>query len=397
MSTCSLLFIILYLINNIKGRNDKIIECVYHEFAEEYNLELFLDSTDVYAFYEPINQQFQYTWTSSTLSTKKLYDKIVGSQMKTIKSIELNATEYRIVIQLNTDPNSLVNFNFFHVNTLETINEETGGFGFAFKFEDYKYSLVHQLKEQNMITHLSYGLLPKKTNKGSFYFGGIPDDLERNYFVYKCKVTPNYITWGCSLTIITFNDLNSTSNINSFPDYFNRHYSYFQTGIRRTKAPGDFIEFITSTILKSLIESKKCIYETEIVCAVGCIQSIPKFNFVFERKLALTFDWNTLFDCAGIYCSFTIDKNDEGDEWVLGTNFIRKYGMLFDYEDESIRFYLQKDYGMLNGDIIPLSKDTHASNRKNIKLLFFFLIILLLTISGLLGWIKYTIVFKQTS
>lgn len=387
------LFLILYLINYIASTNDKIIECVYHESTREYNLEIFLDSSDVYAFYEPINQKLQYTWTSSKVSIQKFQDKIVGHQMKTINNNELNATEYRKVIELNKEDDALLNFNFFHINTLDTKIEETGGFGFAFKFNNYKYSLVHQLKKENMIDHLSYAILPKKTNKGNFYFGGIPNELTKDVDVTKCKVNPDYITWGCNMTNVVFGDLKAT-DINTLPNYVNIHYAYFQSGIKNTRVPGDFLDFLAKTVLFSLIESKKCLYETEIICAVNSIKSIPLFNYVFEGRLALVFDWNYLFECSNQYCTFTLEKNEESDEWVFGTGFFGKYGMLFDYEDESISFYTKKDYVMLNNNC----KDKkNKDNSKKIKWLYRLILVLLITISGLLAWIKYSLSSKSLS
>ena len=95
------------------------------------------------------------------------------------------------------------------------IKSENIGFGFAYYFPDEKNSIVHQLKAQGLIDHLSFALIPynSKNKNGIIYFGGIPL-MEEEKYKYKavCKEDFNTVYWGSQLNKIIFNDYEYSVN-----------------------------------------------------------------------------------------------------------------------------------------------------------------------------------------
>ena len=55
---------------------------------------------------------------------------------------------------------TLPNFSFYTIKDSRGYNSRVGGFGLAHKFTDYKYSLVHQLHNEGLITKRSFAFVP---------------------------------------------------------------------------------------------------------------------------------------------------------------------------------------------------------------------------------------------
>ena len=176
----------------------------------------------------PLDQEMQILWADSggyrveNSSTSKVindteisfrynrfYGKTISDKICLRNNIDINTNE----IVNDTKNIILDDFWFIKVGYIRGYDNRVGGIGLAYKFADERYSLIHQLKEKNIISHLSYGFIPsllintyeqsenEKINETSFnnknkdgivFFGGIPKNYIFNKYRYNCKLTEKY-------------------------------------------------------------------------------------------------------------------------------------------------------------------------------------------------------------
>ena len=78
--------------------------------------------------------------------------------------------------------------------------------------------------------------------------------------------------------------------------------------------------------------------------------------------MSLQLDTKDLFEDNGVWSSLIIKRNDNPNEWKIGTGVLHKFNILFDYDDKSISFYS-------NENTITESKlKTEIKRNKNISI-----------------------------
>ena len=158
----------------------------------------------------PLDQEMQILWADTggyrienSLTSKEInkteisfryntfYGKTISDKICLRNNIDIKTNE----IVKDTTNVTLDDFWFIMVGHIRGYDNRVGGIGLAYKFADEKYSLIHQLKEKNIINHLSYGFIPSllintyekneneninetllnnKNKDGIVFFGGIP-------------------------------------------------------------------------------------------------------------------------------------------------------------------------------------------------------------------------------
>lgn len=214
--------------------------------------------------------------------------------------------------------------------------------GFASKFEDENFSIVHQLYNMKAIKKKEFGFALNQRGhysnpQGTIYYGGFPETLNFNSTKAKCNINPQYSSWGCKLSKIIFNG-NKV--------YLNTFYSYFNTNRKEIFAPIDFINFLEKDFLNKYIENGQCkavhyLEQYEIRCDLEASKHlIDNMKFIFDDRIQLNLTLKDLLDCSLYSCTLLLQGNAKfHNDWVIGTALLSKYDILFSYEDNSITFY----------------------------------------------------------
>ena len=327
----------------------------------------------------PLDQEMQILWADSggyrveNSSTSKVindteisfrynrfYGKTISDKICLRNNIDINTNE----IVNDTKNIILDDFWFIKVGYIRGYDNRVGGIGLAYKFADERYSLIHQLKEKNIISHLSYGFIPsllintyeqsenEKINETSFnnknkdgivFFGGIPKNYIFNKYRYNCKLTEKYNFWSCELSHVFIGEINKNNNSENI--YFeNNNYAYFNAAEMRILAPREFIIFLRINYFQNELLDGTCkyyMYGTYIFeCKCELRDKFPNISFIFNNY-KYTFTSSELFkDYGGGLCHFLIQDNSlRKDNFLFGAPFMSKFISNFDYETKYITFY----------------------------------------------------------
>ena len=218
--------------------------------------------------------------------------------------------------------------------TMHYITKEYGAtsnsLGLAFTFKVDRYSLIYQLYHKNIIPSMNFGFMNNK-----IYFGGLPIDLNKNYFVGSCKVDNPYdrYTWGCSL---------SKFEIGGSYVYMSTHKSMFQSSHEYILAPIGGYQYIKKIVFPKYYNNNTCTLNEkndEITCKCKDIQYFPIISFVFGR-VYINVDKSMLFEKKYENCIFKIKPNHKDEfMWSFGSLLYKNYSILFDYKNQSISVY----------------------------------------------------------
>lgn len=284
------------------------------------------------------------------------------SGKKQLDFIDYNNKSYNTIQcwgnpDLSKEPGELNNLTFYVVKDNITIGARYY-IGFAFRFEDEKYSIVHQMYNNGTISHKKFAFSPDRGynyENGTMFYGGIPDEFIKNKQKAVCSVNKKLKAWGCSLKRISFNEV----------IYENSYSSIFSLSDKEIIVPAKLMKYIEDEILMSYIKDNECIkelvgMETEYYCKETVMTSFPELTLQFERfKVAIPI--KRMFKCDfAENCIYQIKARENLDDViVIGVPFMGLFDVVFDYEDEEDVFY---DYSLLKEVISPKLKGVILSN-----------------------------------
>ena len=337
----------------------------------------------------PLDQEFQILWadsggyhpekslTSKTINETKIhfryhdfYGRTISDKICLKNNIDINSNEI-----INTTINiSLDNFWFITVGNIKGFDSRVGGIGLAYKFEDEKYSLIHQLKKKNLISHLNYGFIPSslintyyndenmninetdldnKNKNGIIFFGGVPKNYINNKYRYNCKLTEKYNFWSCELPYVFIGEINKYNNSKNI--YFtNKNYAYFNAAERRILAPKDFISFLKINYFQEELLNRTCTYSMYghnhiFECNCELKDKFPNISFIFDNYKYTFTSSELFFNYGGGFCQFLIQENHlRFNNFLLGAPFLSKFISNFDYETKYISFYSENQLEGIN-------------------------------------------------
>lgn len=256
----------------------------------------------------------------------KTYHAVLYSDLTNIEAKEFTPSLYGYVLYI------------INRNKSDTLIDN--GYGFAFKHHNESFSLVHQLKQNVFIDRAVFALyLDEPTlNKGTIYFGGVPQEVIEHKNKLTCKVSDEYTPWGCMLNAIIVN--NDIININ--------RYSFFQSNEQAIIFPHDImLRIISSPAIQYYITKGICEFREDSSWSyVNCFQSSFYPNnkiemyFTFDNK-GYRFTIDELFYCTPMVCSsnFYSVQSKYGDMIIFGNAFLNKYVAEFDYDEKTVSFY----------------------------------------------------------
>lgn len=360
-----LLIIILIISIITKDLPEGIITAQYFGNAQSFTMraELGDKNSESSTLYTTIDLEAQFTYSTHTKGNYCQIPRInfIRNFTKKINNKEYELSEYENKIYFLYYPDHYVKLYFilypypegsssFNPNSISTSGN---GYGFASKFEDIKYSLVHQLYLQGKIKKPSFGvgMFDYRVEQGLVYFGGMDnkESIDKKYHG-KCKVNDTYSTWSCDLHKIKIKDkeYNATNS-----------YMYFQYKVNYIYVPYSFISFLRENVVNKYkddcFEYDVAEY-TKIRCSDDIFDVLPNIelyigNTVFSIPLnKLFFEGNGDLDMEIAYNKKVAEKTGNDNTWIFGSYFLKKFSVYFDYDDKSISFY-SDNIEIINQDV----------------------------------------------
>ena len=292
-----------------------------------------------------------------------------------------NATKTKATLK---DKEGTFQLNDFYANVIRR-NEQReitnkGIIGVSFKFSDEKYSLIHQLKNNGYIDHLSFAFSAIGFhNNGQMFFGSIPDSYISNMNKVSIKVDPSRIGWGVPLDSIEF----TIDNVKY--EYNNKFYAQFNSFEDRIFVPDDFFKYISDNAFKKYYNDGACHLTADtrrkyINCNITLIRDFPEMKFNiggFKIKL----NYQKLFGTLSRNDSYFIIQENSYDEenkdtFLLGSYLFDQFITEFDYEEKTVNLYSK------------VQLEVYNNNTLNKMLLILIDIIMLSCVAGLVYTVK---------
>lgn len=351
-------FLIEIMTINCSLEENKIVAIPYKVFFGAYYFYLQLGKPSQMLFHA-IDQEREFTWTSNDYYIREKSTTVKVLKETNLRFRDLNMYGSILEERLNLTADNLLNdFPFWVINNTRGFNSRIGGIGFAYKFRDKRYSIIHRLKEDGQINYLSYSFVPLNQDEGTFYLGGILPNSISNKKQSSCKVTGKYSNWACDLSYVFFGNISYVyDNV-----YYNNHdYAFFQVGDRRILAPDAFINYLNNSYFQSHILNGECSISISMnkvfECNCDIIPKLQEVYFIFDSK-AYLFKASELFEANNSKCTFLITSNHIRDNnWLFGTVFLNRYISLFDYNAGKVTFYSNEEINTIDLDkLFPWKK-----------------------------------------
>ena len=330
--------IVLYIYINVYSF--QIISIDYMQLSNSYNIQYRIDQLSNRHEYAAIDLSFDYTLLVIPNFTP--YYTYIRKNILLLNETR-NILEYESKLELSESKLQLD----LPVNIIDNIDDSKkyveSKIGLSYKYDDERFSIVHSLKQERIISHLSFAfnrVFSSTSSKPQMYFGGIPQTV-KNKYKYKAsfKVNESHKEWGINLLNVRIG--NESFNF----DYNNTFYSYLNTKDSIIKAPLSFMKFLNESIFNELYKQRKCSYRYGRTHSIDCfmreIDTFPTITFHFDGYL-FSFNIYSLFNVVerGEFGLFLIQSNEYNDyQWVFGNMLFENYLTEFDYETHLITFY----------------------------------------------------------
>ncbi len=377
-------FLFIFILSIINIISSKLFYIPFTEISGSYYMNLTI-GTPYQNQLKAIDQELAITWTDNYF-----YNPNNSSSSKELSEVTLSFRKINLYGNLYSDIITFINeeykpiilndFNFAVIKNTKGYDSRVGGFGFAYKFSDLKYSIIHFLYDKNLISKRAFGIIPNnnlKNNYGKFFFGGLPNQLINNLFKSYCKITNKYNFWSCEMSYVFFGEI-SEKYENKF--YQNNDYSYFNSAEHRILVPIKFMEYLKENYFVEYLKNKSCEYilygmNFRFECKCDIIKNFEKLTFIFD-SFQFTFNYSQLFqEYGGGICNSIIYSNHlRNNNFIFGTPFLKNFYSEFSYDDKIVYFYSNKKFESIEWDkIFPW--------RKTIRYAFYLIFILFTILS----------------
>lgn len=346
------LILLYYMIYPISYASSSLIEL---STQGSYETQLFFKETNINCTLL-ISISNQTTWIAPEVTDRDELLLISESQSGTddvemrYQNITFTGKEipFSVYIASNKDDNTYIDNYPIFIFKLPSVGYigYSGQLGLGFTPpSNEEYSLLHQYKKKGVIDKLAFSIVSTKSGN-SVYLGGIPDHLNHSLFHSYCNVIGLNNHWDCLMKkVILINHQGKKYSFNLNTSEYSG-YMHFDIETHYILAPSKFIKQLGNDYLEDYLNIHVCNYE--YVNKIG--QYICNFNERYQNgtitfvidNYAYTYDLNSFWSCDLDYCNFLIVENPYGDYWVMGTKFLSKNDMLFNYEDSKIHFYTHK-------------------------------------------------------
>ena len=344
----------------------------YEDFIYCYTTKVYLDLK--HPFIIDIDLSLHFTWlsdinlSSNTILLEKLYNN--ASHIMTFNStIKVNFTTFQTNLYFTSPSSQSIPIELIFIKNKMYGLYDSIGLGYT--QNNQSNSLLHKLKQSNIINYLGFGFIPNITNrnKGEIIFGKIPFNYIRNKYTLTIPlITTNTHLWGFELREFKVGEkvmmLNTTNS-----------YAFFNTKHRAIKAPLKVMKFLIIEYFWWFMKNDLCVKSNkEIYCFDYIVETFPNVTFVIGNS-QINLTKGELFILDGNKMKLCIEENEE-DVWSIGIIVLRKYISYFDVEKKEIKLYSDNAFGWED-----------KRNEKEIKKVCFVLsFILIMDILKILMW-----------
>lgn len=245
------------------------------------------------------------------------------------------------------DSTKELKFSYYLTN--QTFNGVLGYLSLAKNFENYEFSLVHQMYNSKIIDSREFSLVPEEGKIHTLYIGKLPESFYKNYKKTEFSTSPNGNYWDFKLDNILLGDKEL--------EFQSDNYTYyFQTAVKDIQIPAELFQMIIETRLTYFLGRYLCFFidgriQINLFCYEEYIGLFPNFIFVISgQKFVLNSE--DIFECEKGKCFLKVRGMKEmSNEIIFGNAFINKYIISFDYDKKKIIIFTHQ-----NSKIKPKSK-----------------------------------------
>ena len=229
-------------------------------------------------------------------------------------------------------------------------------------FEE-RYSFINQLFFNGLIYHKVFTQSFKDDENGLITFGEIPKEIVNNYKKYgRCsalnvekngKIYKNR-KWECGIDGIYFGDVYDEKFIHIL---VNSRTSFFSFR-KRALVPKEIFNFFANNYFSELIKNNICErlligkYDT-IKCDREIIDG-PKINLIFgDWAMSLPVNKLITYNKKTKSYEFIFYNKKNFEHWSLGRPVVRLFHMVYDYQNQEIGFYSEKNVIYINKESEP--------------------------------------------
>ena len=243
------------------------------------------------------------------------------------------------------------------------IDEGMIGLGYRGHPFEERYSFINQLFSNGLIYHKVFTQSFKNDENGVMSFGEIPKEIVNNYKKYgRCFALNKEINgvqyknrkWECKIDGIYFGDIYDEKFVYKLE---NSRASFFSFR-KRALVPKDIFKFFANSYFGELIKNEFCErifigkYDT-IRCKGNNIEG-PKINLIFgDWSMSIPINELITFNKKTNNYEFIFYNKKKFDHWSLGRPVVRLFHMVYDYQNQEIGFYSEKNVNYINKELEP--------------------------------------------
>ena len=336
----------IFILSLIYGHiaNSKIIKTTYFGEISPFTTRIDLSNIKDKFLVTTVDLTSTFTWVVPSSNRYSCNDNN-NYEYFNISSLQIKARKCFGDLSLDDNSNLLLNFPHVIIDEDQSRGRGLGRslFGFAFKFDDEEYSLIHQLYNKGVIDRrvFAIGGYNRFHDYGNIYYGGIDEkELEGKKHKGICSVSDNKATWSCELNKVLVDNRKYNFDNWTIPS------SYFQTSDPIIYVPESFIEFILDTVERR--HKGDCFSytsprnEKRVRCLNDIIDNLPNYTFIFGEysfSLPMRFFFEPGYETSD---SVLIFDPSSSSDWIFGNHFLSKFTTIFDYDNKTISFYSDK-------------------------------------------------------
>lgn len=221
------------------------------------------------------------------------------------------------------------------------------GLGYSPTREEEYYALRTQLFNSRLITQMAFEVQFSNDKKGTLTLGNLSSVIRDDYTHYgNCPIImqslkKNKPYWECALLSMT---------IGKHPTEeqgikFNEGIVKFDLATDKTLFPISYLLQLEKIIFQKPIENGDCNFGIKnnyytYTCLEKNLPEFKEFSLVFnEWAIHIPFEHLFTFDPVDQEYEFVIYNKDGYDGFVIGTNIMQHYRMIFDEESQMVGFY----------------------------------------------------------
>ena len=266
---------------------------------------------------------------------------------------------YMVIDRLYTTNSFLFRGSFMSVKESKHYKDQ-GMIGLGFRgsrFEE-RTSFINQLFRNGLIFHKVFTQSFTGNDEGIITFGEIPKEIVQNYKKYgRCQALNKEVDgkfyknrkWECEVNGIYFGDVYNATYVYKLKSSRASFFSFR----KRALVPKEIFDFFEKNYFTELIQNKTC--QRDIVGkydTIKCTKHInegPKINIIYgEWVMSLPIDKLFMFRKKTESYEFMFYHKNNFEHWSLGRPGVKLFHMVYDYQNQEIGFYSEKNVLYLN-------------------------------------------------